>query len=279
MRHAPALVALFALSAFPAVTLAQPSVEFRVVERTGKMLVDTSSDPTFNFTVQARVVGGSSNQFLGNFAFDIAGVGEADANGSLSKLLISNADGTYAANPAQLNNNSVGRGGMAAMYTYLAGISPTFNGLINSSGGPFSNTPGSQEIGVITGSPTGGSLLLLTDTAGSGNPDTYSGSGSTAPIDPVIAQTYMGAGGNFVDLYRFKYTLTNFTQRQVTFTLTNLRAQIGSALQLSNGVWGPTQENAVATSAGVSVNVVPTSTTAATLGLAGLIAARRRRAA
>lgn len=276
MRHAPALVAFAALCTFSTLCRAQ-SVEFRIVERTGKSLVETNTDPTTNFAVQARVVGGNASQFLGNFAFDVVGLGEADANGTLTRLIISNANGTYAPNPTQAVANSVGIGGMASIYTYLAGIAPNFNGLINASGGPFVNTPGNQEIGAITGSPTGGSLLRLADTTGSGNPDTYSGSGSTAPIDPVLAQTYLGANGNFVDLYRFKYTLSNFAPRQITFSLTNVRAQVGDSLQLTNGNWGAVQSNAAVTSSSIIVSVIPAPASAACVGLAGVLAFRRRR--
>jgi hypothetical protein len=277
MRHATALVLFATAFAFSATSFGQ-SVEFRIVERTGKMLVETGIDPTISFAVQARVVGGAPAQFLGNFAFDIVASGEADANGSLHRLLISNIDGTYAENPTQSVNNSVGAGGMASVYTYLAGITPMFNGLINSSGGPFTNTAANQEIGGITGSPTGTSLLRLADTTGSGNPDTYPGSGVSAPMDPVLAQTYLGANGNFVDVYRFKYILSNFAPRQITFSLANLRAQVGDSLLLTSGSWGAVQTNAPATFVGVTVGVVPAPASAAALGLAGLLAIRRRRA-
>jgi hypothetical protein len=283
------LVTAMALVAAAGAANAQvPAVQFQIVERQGQSSIPnpptgtTVADNVLNFAIQARVTGGTATDFLGNFSFDIVASGESDSNGTLTKLLTSNLDGSYAANTTQTNSSAVGRGGLPAIYTYLAGINPNFNGLINTSGGTFTNTAGSQEIGLVTGSPTGNALLLLTDTAGSGAPDTYPGSGNTAPIDPTIASTYMGAGGNFVDVYRFKYTVSDVTTaRNITFTLANLTAQIGNSLLLSNGVWGPVQANAGATSTGVTVNVVgvPAPASAALLGLGGLVAARRRRTA
>ncbi len=278
------LVTAMALVATAGAANAQvPAVEFRFVERQGQTQVSVpfgatpTTDGVLNFAIQARVTGGTATDFLGNFSFDIIANGEADANGTLTKLLTSDAAGTYNANSNQSNNATVGRGGLAVIYTYLAGINPNFNGLINTTGGTFTNTAGSQEIGLVTGSPTGNALLLLTDTMGTGNPDTYSGSGVTAPIDPTVASTYLGAAGNFVDVYRFKYTLSSTASRVINFSLANLTAQVGSSLQLSNGVWGPAQANAAASSTGISIPVAPAPASAALLGLGGLVAARRRR--
>ncbi len=259
------------------------TVEFRIVERQGQTSIPipfgatATTDGVLNFAIQARVTGGTASQFLGNFSFDIVAAGEADSNGTLTKLLTSNVDGSYAANTAQSSNGTVGRGGLSAIYAYLAGIGQSFNGLINTSGGTFTNTLGNQEIGLIAGSPTGNSLLLLTDTGGSGNPDTYPGSGTAAPIDPTIASTYLGAGGNFVDVYRFKYTLTLASTRVITFNLVNPTAQIASSLLLANGVWGPANPlNVPVTTSGVIFGM-PAPGSAFLLSLAGLTATWRRR--
>ncbi len=262
------------------------SVEFRIVERTGQTLITNppgsspTTDAVLNYAVQARVVGGTTNQFLANFAFDLVALGESDSYGTLSRLLISNADGTYAANIAQSANNTVGRGGLSAIYSYLAGIGGgTFNGLLNTSSGSFTQDPGSQDIGQVTGSPTGGSLLLLTDVDLDGNPDTYPGFGTYAQVDPTIASGYLGAGGNFVDVYRFKYTVSNAsTPRFVTFRFANLFAQIGTELQLANGVWGPVPNNAPATGSGATVQInFPAPGTCAAIGVIGTCLVTRRR--
>ena len=251
-------------AAFAAMSLAglarSQTVEFRIVEREGQTSIPNpvgaiaTTDAVLNFAVQARVVGGTASQFLGNFGFNIVASGEPDTNGTLAKLLICNADGTYNANSTQSANASIGRGGLAAIYIYLANVNPSFNGLINTSGGTFTNTPGNQEIGLVAGSPTGSALLLLTDLDFDGNPDTYPGTGTTAPIDTTVASTYMGASGNFVDVYRFKYTLSNTSSnRAITFQVANANAQIGSSLALANGIWGPVQSNATVSNTGITV--------------------------
>jgi hypothetical protein len=286
MRQFPALAC--AAIAAAAGTIHAQSVEFRIVERQGQTIIPVpagatpTTDAVLNYAVQARVLGGTADQFLGTFSFDIVAPGEADSSGTLTRLLTSNADGTYAANTAQANSSTIGRGGLAAIYTYLAGIGPTFNGIINASGGTFTNTPGNQEIGLVTGAPIGNSLLLLADGNGDGNPDTYPGTGTTAPIDPTIASTYLGAGGSFVDVYRFKYTVSNLVDpRLITFTLANLTAQIGSdGLAFSNGAWGPaSQHNAATTLTNSTVIVLfpaPGAGAAFMLGC-GWAGARRRR--
>lgn len=219
------------------------SVEFRIVEREGQSGVASpfgamaTSDNVLNFAVQARVVGGSATEFLAEFAFDIVGTGEPDSSGTLAKLLVSNADGTYAANPGQTTSTIVGRGGLSAIYAALAMQNATFNGVVNTSSGTFTNTAGAQEIGLISGSASGAPLLLLTDLNQDGNPDTYPGSGTIAPMSPSVASAYLGAGGNFVDVYRFKYTTSVATARTITFHLSGIGVRTASDLVLLNGTW------------------------------------------
>lgn len=168
------------------------SVEFRIIERQGQTSIPAvvgatpTTDAVLNYAVQARVVGGSASQFLGNFSFDIRANGEADANGTLTKMLISNA-GTYAANTASRTTPPLVA--VVSIYSYLAGISPNFNGLINTTGGTFTNTAGAQEIGLVTGSPTGSAFLALADQDFDGNPDTFPGSGTASSTDATLAAT------------------------------------------------------------------------------------------
>jgi hypothetical protein len=231
-----------ALACVSGSALAQ-SVEFRVVERRAqKQVTPPFTDNVLDFAVQARVVG-APDTGLGQFQFNIHLVGEPEASGTLTRVLISNTDGTYATNGFS-NNGTVGRGGIAAPYSYLAGISAFFNGLINTSGGSFTNGP-DQEILAITGSPTGNAMLLVTDLNGDGNPDTWPGTGTAAPLDVALANTYFAANGNFIDLYHFKYTLSDTTtQRSITVTLEALSAQTFTSWVFTNGVWGPVQSNA-----------------------------------
>ena len=252
-------------------------VEFRIVERQGQTTIsvppgtDPTTDNTLQYAVQGRVVGGVPTDFLGNFSFDIVANGERDSFGTMAKIRISNVDGTYVTDPVAsfAANATVGRGGLAAVYGYLAAISPNFNGLINTSGGSFSNTPGNQEIGLVTGSPTGASLQLLCSI----------GVCSFPVLDPMLAATYLGAGGNFVDLYHFRYVVSDLTTARgdIVFSLTNAIAEIGTSLVLINGVWSPVQSSAsVAFLGGNSVHIVPGPGAAAGMCLSALIALRRR---
>jgi len=259
-------------------------VEFRLYERTGQASA-SSADALLEIGVQARVIGSN----LGTFNFDIH-TGDSQTGGSAARARISVAGvGTYVSNAAAWGANSVvGTGGIAATFSYLAGINPNFNGLINLSGGSFVDNPAENEIGLVAGSATGTALLGVPgmDPDGESNPATWAGygvggtpnSGETAPLDPSLAPTYF-ANGQFIDLYHFRYTVTDFTARTLNFTLGDLSAQVFQQLLFSNGAWG-TQNLAPSSisSSGLQINVVPTPASAALMGLGGLVIARRRRA-
>jgi len=265
------------------------NVEFRILERRGQTAWNPFStqtvpgnDNVLNFTVQARVVGGTPGEALGNFGFDIVS-NEAQGNGTLAKARITTA-GTpnYDTSAAQYGSNAtVGTGGLAGSYAYLASVNPNFNGLINASGGSFTENPAVNDLGLVTGSPTAGFLLLSTDSDGDGNPDTYSGSGSTAPLDPALADQFFAADGNWLSMYNFNYTVSNTSSRVINFSLANVQAQTFHDLALANSVWGPNNPvNAMQISAaGINIPVSPAPGAAALLGLGGLVAARRRRTA
>jgi hypothetical protein len=121
------------------------SVQFRLIERTGQTAFN-SSDSLLEIAVQVRVTGGN----LGGFNFDIH-TGDAEARGTLSRARISNSDHTYFSGSPWAPNSSVGTGGVASTFSYLAGINSSFNGLINVSGGSFTNNPNENEIGLIAG--------------------------------------------------------------------------------------------------------------------------------
>ncbi len=267
------------------------TVEFRFVERTGQSFIAIGSgDNVLSFAVQARVVG-LVGTGIGSYTFDIQMPGEADTFGTLTKERSSNNDNSiYSGAPAV--NNTVGRGGIPYQYSYLAGISASFNGHINVSGGTFTNTPGSQEIGLITGSCVGNALLGIPGidvrngdvlgavpppgdcsdgiVASDCNPDTWndlhtwnSGGGTapvpansdTAPFDPAIGATYLGVGGGWVDVYRFRYTVSNLTPRTFTLSFANTAGHFGA--QLSNQLMFNTGSWAAANSGSASVSVMP----------------------
>jgi hypothetical protein len=271
------------------------SVEFRIIERTNQTIVN-STDSLLELAVQAKVTGGN----LGAFSFDIIANGELDSYGTLTKARISNTNGTYSTVTPWASNSTVGQGGMAAAYTYLASPAGTnvaaLNGSINTSSGTFTNTPGSQEIGLITGRLMGSPLIGVPgmDPNLEGSPATWTGygtgatpsQGTLAPLDPALAGPYF-AGGQFIDIYRFRYSVSNLTTpRTLTFSLRNILAENFTRF-VSNGlIWGA-QDATVpagsisgaplsATVTGFSL-VIPGPGSAALLGLGGLVVCRRRR--
>jgi hypothetical protein len=280
-----ATIAIATLSALAGRGAAQ-TVEFRIVQEsaTANNVVTAippaygtelnSANATGNFAVQARVTAGPDGSALGGFSFDIVMPGEADTNGTLAKLRIMSTagDGTYYAGAATANAG-VGTGGIARQYSYLAGINSQFNGLINTSGGTFTNQPGQQEIGLITGSATGSALL--------GTPNISLPGPNPVPVDPILGPQYF-AQGQFIDLYRFRYTMANFSGRLLNFTLANVTAQVFNQFFFNNGSWAP-QDTTVApgniTTTGLAIPIgVPAPTSSALLGLGSLVAFRRRRA-
>lgn len=262
------------------------TVEFRIVERRGQTTWNASAatsvplnDSLFNFAVQARVVGSSTGEALGNFSFDVAST-DSESDGAFQHARISLLDGTYnvGANQYQGTGNILGSG-LAVPYAYLSGINPNFNGLINTTGGSFVNNPAINEMGLVTGSPTGDKLLSVLDTLGNGRPDTAGPADTSATLDSGAAVSYFGAGG-FVDVYHFNYTVSSTATRQIHFELMNVQAQTFASLALANGVWGPANPvNAQSGGVGIDVNVTPAPGAAALLGLGGFVAARRRRTA
>jgi hypothetical protein len=233
---------VFAILAGAPVAVAQPTlVEMRFVERTGQLFA-SPSDPDLDIAVQVRVLQGQS---LNRFGFNMVMPGEADAWGTLNRDRISNVDYTYF--PGVTITNAVGLGGLARQYTYTAAINANFNGLLNTSAGPFTNTPTNQEIGGVYGTAWASQLTNIPgiDGDGDGNPDTWSGNGTgqnppqgaTAAINPGAAEQYL-AQGQFIDVYRFRYTVTDFHQRVISLTAQSTTFATFTELGFSNGIWG-----------------------------------------
>jgi MYXO-CTERM domain-containing protein len=261
------------------------SVEFRIVERRSQTAWNAAAatsvplnDNLLNLSVQARVVGGAPGESLGNFGFNIILTGEGQANGTLATAAISNALGQYT--PTSYGNGAtIGRFGLAHSYTYLAGLNAAFNGSINASSGSWTETA-DNDIGLITGSPTAQGMLDLFDTTASGFPDTYPGTGTSASIDSALAGQYLGADGNFVQIYNFNYTISSSTARNIQFHIDGAQAQTFQSWALANTVWGPgnpVNASSISTT-DLSIAVTPAPGAMALLGLGGLVAARRRRA-
>ncbi len=242
-------IVAFVTAAMAAGAAAQ-TVEFRVVERTGRAVVTGPGDAELNLAVQGRVVGGSGLTALAGFSFNIRLVGEPESAGILERGLISNVDHTYTS--AIGVSSVVGRGGVASTYTYLAAINPSFNGSINRTSGTFVNGP-DQEIGLVTGDALGQSLLGTpgVDADSDGNPDTWVGngtggtptSGTLVALDPAIGSEYFGASGAWIDVYRLRYVIGSFAARTLVFRLERISAATCSGLTFTAGVWGATGDS------------------------------------
>ncbi len=258
------------------------TVEFRIVERTSQAQA-SPMDPVLDLAVQARFNGTNS---LGGFYFDMRMLGEQEARGTLQRAGVSNADGTY--DPAFGVGTTIGRHGLARQYSYIASVSPNFNGLINVSSGSFTNTA-DQEIGLVTGFAQGIPLLGTPglDADSDGNPDTWSGNGSgmtpanlaTAALDPGLSASYF-CHSQFIDIYRFRYTVTDFTARTLQFRLANIVAQQFTQFVYSGGQWGAQNTTSASTaviSSGVNIGVVPAPAAIGLLGIGSFVIPRRRR--
>ena len=192
------------------------SVQMRLVERRGQVAIVPGStsvltDNILDYSVQARVVGGALGQGIRSLAFDVVAPCERDVWGTLTRERISNADGTYSILLAV--NNTVGFGGLSAPYCSQASIDPNANGMVNATGGGHTNNVNAQDIGSVRALTQGAWMLKVVDMDGNGVPDTSpfnaAGSapeGAVAPLDAAVGETFFGADGLWVDVYRFRYT-------------------------------------------------------------------------
>jgi MYXO-CTERM domain-containing protein len=254
------------------------NIELRLTELSGQTIA-SPSDSVLDFAVQGRVTGGGG---LASWYFDsIQLVGDLESRAVLNRLRISNADGTYYTGVPMILS-TIGQGGVASQYAFLPNLSAGFNGLINTSGGPFTNGP-DNEIGTPSGF-AGGQFLLHTpgvDTDGDGRPDSVPASSNSGALTTSVMQEYFGQG-QFVDLYRFRVAFVDLAPRFVTIRLNGALARTFTQVELSvdSGLWGATQNpvgSDTITTSDFVVQVTPTpgAGAVALLGL-GLMARRRR---
>jgi hypothetical protein len=282
-RHCRLAVPILALSLVQAAALAQ-TVDFRIVERTGQTQI-TAADNVLDFAVQARVTS-TNNSALAAYGFTVHIAGEPDSSGQFARELISNFDGTYATTIA--TNSAIGRGGLPLQYSYLAAINANFNGLINASAATFTNGP-DQEIALVTGAALGSALLSTPgmDADGDGNPDTWTGNGTgqtppdnlSVPVNTTLTRNYM-ARANYIDVYRFRYTVTDFSPRTLHFQLDELAANAFTRLTWIDGTWGPVNSALPASSLSFQATDIlvpgPGAAGVAAAGM-GVLMSRRRR--
>ncbi|HVU65052.1 MAG TPA: hypothetical protein VHC70_13810 [Phycisphaerales bacterium] len=255
------------------------NIELRLAEQSGQVIA-SPSDAVLDFAIQGRVTGGGG---LASWYFDsVQLVNDLESQAVLSRLRISNPDGTYYTGiPTILS--TIGQGGVAAQYAFLPNLSSGFNGLINMSGGPFTNGP-DNEIGTPSGF-AGGQFLLNTpgvDTDGDGRPDSVPAPATSGALSTSIMQEYFGQD-QFVDLYRFGVAFTDLTPRFVTIRLNGALARSFTEVNLSadTALWGVTQQPVGSDTVGTTefvVEVVPAPGvgTLTALSAAGVLVRRRR---
>ncbi len=273
-KHAMVVCALVGAAGMVGASNAN-TIEFRIVELTGQTQA-SPVDNVLDYAIQARVSGAG----LAVWGFDcLRLVGEAESASTLQTIRTSNGDGTYYAGPSSLNA-AIGLGGLARSYSRLALINGNFNGLLNVSAGTFTNTA-DNELGLISGT-LGGSPLMQTpgvDSDFDGRPDTIATPLTLGTLDPSIMSSYMAQDG-FIDVYRFRVTVTDFTLRTIPITLVGGDARSFTQVSFNGTEWGPVVhapgEDLIIT--GGSFEVIPAPASVALLGLGGLVGARRRRA-
>lgn len=261
-------------------SMSAAAVEIRVREMTGQS-VASPSDPTLNFTVEARVVG-EANRGLGDVSFDVRFSGEAESAGTFSRLRISEADGSYYQGAPTTSTTGAGFVGWARQYRYLVNLNSVYNGSINQSIGPFTNTP-DQELGYLLGTARGTEFLAPTGiiVESQTNPSGYEAASGAARIASL--NTWFGANGNWIELYRFRYTVLNFSQRALDMRLnTGLVASVFSEL-VQGGSGGSDWSvftlggSRIPTVTTPTLSVIPSPALSGAMCLAGLAGMIRRR--
>ncbi|HMN40940.1 MAG TPA: hypothetical protein PKE29_08845 [Phycisphaerales bacterium] len=251
------------------------SVEMRIVPRLGHAPVVAGYEAVYDLAVQARVSSAGNLYGLSAFGFAIRVAGEAESAGTLWRAGISLTDGTY--DPGLSVGNWVGRAGVAAQFSYLAYVSPYFNGVINGSVGGFVNTP-DQEIGLIVGSASGGFLVSCP-----GVDQDFDGLPDANPLSPEVMGPYFGAG-EFVDIYRFRYALRLNTGRTLSFVIEGVSGvqAFDGRIRNVNGLWGPDGTadigggDLVVTE--LEIRALPSPGAIVWVGAAAALCVRRRRA-
>ncbi len=266
MRHGSGPILGGLVCALLAAVASAQTVEFRIMERQGQGYMpwppqgSVLYDNQLNFAVQSRVVGGSGFG-LRSFAISIAAPCERDTWGTLDRLIVSNSDGTPVSNQNQGVNSEVGRGGLASQFCGIAEVSPGANGWLNASGDGYENNESAQDIGGIRGLAESGPLIRAVDQDEDGIPDTspLNGmmgvvpEGATARLQLGVAETLFGADGNWVDVYRFRYTKTGFGScpAQVEFRVVPVgMPTLFDTIERTGGAWRARSVEAAAVRAG-----------------------------
>lgn len=271
-----------ALTALAGVANAQ-SIEFRWVEIAGQNQVNIGATPSTTVTngtdsriylrLDARVSGNGVNGLAG-FGVDIntndlKTRGTFFASGATGRNLApanDTTDGTASPRPDQSNSQL----GIYAPFRAAADA-----GLVNNDATGVANTFASSA---DFANPIARMLGLAPSTAAAGFFDAGDPDNGIPPGD-FFGNSAVYGKDNFVPVLIFAYTVTDFTQRSITFSLSFPSLPGGftnqSPVDFPNSIVELSLPSALPT---YTLNVVPAPASAALLGLGGLVAARRRRA-
>lgn len=264
----------------------------------GIVLANGAPSATVNLAVQVRVTGSTANHFVSSWGGSIRAVGELDTYGSLALRTMStnptgatfDADMNLVTFPQPVNRANNANGAATSGTAALNGLLDAYrnlgiNGTINPGGAD--GTP-NQEIFNIAARLQGDQLIRAQGVSPytpfvPGPPSTGGTFGD--PVNPPSPQVvdFFGGNGNWVDVFRFAYTINETTTARTTeFKL--IPADFGFTNQwvFTSGLWGVIDQlGQPGSNTGFSITVeeVPAPGAAALLGLGGLIAARRRRTA
>jgi hypothetical protein len=118
--------------------------------------------------------------------------------------------------------------------------------LLNASGGAHVNNVSAQDIGAIRGVAQGTWLVKPLDGDGNTVPDTSpqnamgaaAPDGSTAVLGSTAAQQFFGADGTWIDVYRFRHTISNLSCRAISWTVEPTESPtLFSQMVKANGEW------------------------------------------
>lgn len=235
------------------------TVEFRMREMTGQSSFNNSWDLTLDFVIEARVVGAAGP--IGIASFGLMFFSWAGENaGTFARLRINNADQSIFTGAPTISTTGGGMTGVAYPFRALVAQNVSNNGVINPlvSATGFTNTLCAGELSGVRGS-TGSTFLLNTlDKDFDGIPDTspLNGSGQVVPdgtivaLDSATSDQSFGSNNNFVQLYRFRYTLaspTGIPNLTLTGHVSELPTLFTHVQKTANG-WQPVPIPAASTS-------------------------------
>ena len=89
------------------------------------------------------------------------------------------------------------------------------------------------------------------------NPSEFAVINTRAPLTPAASPIYFGAAAHWVDVYHFRYTVSNFTSRTLVFHLNNTQASVFSQVAWgTTGPWAPWSRTVIPSATDLVIGVV-----------------------